>query len=473
MAACEGLAEGDACHVELRGRDVGGICVRPPAAPASSCELHVRGLIPDEDLAAACDGLAEDEACSMVMPDGPTLDGTCTPTESLLLCDVVLWTPGGDEPPPTGLARDPIWKPCTVRFEGRTWWHVGVRFKGYSTLKETWAAGSYKLPLRLEFDQFEDEYPEIRNQRFFGFQTLSFFNNALDDSLIREKVLGDVLRESGVPAPRSAFYRVYIDVDGTSRYFGLYTVVEVPDRPMFLTQFGGAGGNLYKPDGLPWESAATWRAGLPIDETSFPKKSNRAEADWSDIQAAIAALNANRSDASAWRDELDRRFDAAGFLRWLAINTVVQNWDSYGITCRNYYLYGDPSEGGKLHWIPWDQNLSFRSDMSPAPLLPIDMSTVDARFPLIRFLMDDPVYIEIYWSEVGRFDRGLFAPDRIKERLRATHDLVAPHVVGPEGELPGYTWLRDPDAFTSSLDALQAHVDLRHTAVAEALAGRP
>ena len=112
MAACEGLAEGDACHVELGGRDVGGICVRPPAAIASSCELHVRGLVPDEDLAAACDGLAEAEACSVVMPHGPALDGTCMAAESLLLCDVVLWTPGGDEPPPSALARDPIWSPA-------------------------------------------------------------------------------------------------------------------------------------------------------------------------------------------------------------------------------------------------------------------------------------------------------------------------------------------------------------------------
>ena len=285
--------------------------------------------------------------------------------------------------------------------------------------------------------------------------------------------MGDVLRESGVPSPRSAFYRVYIDVDGTPRYFGLYTVVEVPDRPMFIAQFGAAGGNLYKPDGTPADSAATWRAGLPIDDTSFPKKSNKVEADWSDVQAAVAALNAGRTDAAAWRDQLDRRFDADGFLSWLAVNTVAQNWDAYGITCHNYYLYGDPSEGGRLHWIPWDQNLSFSSSLSPAPLLPLDMSTVDAQFPLIRFLMDDPVYAEIYWSEVERFDGGLFFPDLIKERLRVAHDLIAPYVVGPEGELPGYTMLRAPDAFTSSLDALDAHVDQRHTAVAEALAGRP
>ncbi len=468
-AACEDATEGDACSVDLEGRHHAGFCVLPPDRPALSCELHVRGVVPDDVLAAACSGRSEGTACTLRLPEGPLLDGSCTRADGLLLCDAVL-------PPREGgstEARDPIWKPCTVRFEGLTWWNVGVRFKGYSSLREAWSAGSYKLPLRVEFDHFEDQYPEVDDQRFHGFEALAFANGALDPSLIREKVMGDVLRASGVPAPRSAFYRVSIDVDGTSRYFGLYTVIEVPDRPLFESRFGAAGGNLYKPDGPPATSAASWQDGLPIDDTSFPKKSNEEQADWSDVAAAIAALHADRSDPDAWRDELDRRFEVSGFLGWLAINTIVQNWDSYGLTCHNYYLYGDPSEGGRLHWIPWDQNLSFGTFGSPGELLPLDLATVGDELPLIRFLMDDEAYSAIYWDEVERFVAGPFADGRIEERLREAHELVAPHVVGADGERPGYTLLREPGAFEGSLAELVAHVVSRRAAVADALARRP
>ncbi|MBN1772734.1 MAG: CotH kinase family protein [Deltaproteobacteria bacterium] len=465
-AACRGLAEGDACSTDLEGRHHSGFCIQPPDERPLTCELHVRGLVPDEMLAAACDGRTAGAACMLRLPEGPPLDGVCTLAGSLLLCDAVL-------PPREGAAgsRDPIWKPCTVRFDGRTWQHVGVRFKGYSSLREAWAAGSYKLPLRVEFDHFEDEHPEIENQRFYGFQTLAFANGALDDSLVREKVMGDLLRESGVPAPQSAFYRVQIDVDGTSRYFGLYTVIEVPDRPMFLRRFGAAGGNLYKPDGPPATSAASWQDGLPVNDTSFPKKSNREEADWSDVEAAIAALHADRSPGDLWREGLERRFDARGFLRWLAINTVVQNWDSYGLTCHNYYLYGDPSEDGRLHWIPWDQNLSFGTFGSPGELLPLDLATVGDDRPLVRFLMDDAEYSASYRRELRSFLEGPFAEGRIERRLREAHALVAPHIVGADGEQPRYTLLRDAGAFEASLEMLTTHVDSRRAAATAALAG--
>jgi hypothetical protein len=56
---------------------------------------------------------------------------------------------------------DPIWVPSTVTFQGRNWWHVGFRFKGNSTLKYAWSAGSLKLPLKFDLDEFEDSLQEL------------------------------------------------------------------------------------------------------------------------------------------------------------------------------------------------------------------------------------------------------------------------------------------------------------------------
>ena len=78
---------------------------------------------------------------------------------------------------PGSSAFDPVWVPCDVYFNGIQWYKVGIRYKGNSSLNSTYRAGIKKLPLKLDFDQFEDIWPAIQNQRFYGFKQLSLKNN--------------------------------------------------------------------------------------------------------------------------------------------------------------------------------------------------------------------------------------------------------------------------------------------------------
>ncbi|WAS89980.1 hypothetical protein [Nannocystis punicea] len=50
------------------------------------------------------------------------------------------------------------------------------------------------------------------------------------------------------------------------------------------------------------------------------------------------------------------------------------------------------------------------------------------------------------------------------------HALIAPYVVGPEGEQPGYTFIGSEAAFTATLDDLLGHVEQRQQDIAEFLA---
>src|SRR3712207_7571114 len=52
----------------------------------------------------------------------------------------------------------------------------------------------------------------------------------------REKLMADVLRDAGIPAARTAFYRVFIDFGSGLRYCGVYTAVEVVENTMIQTQ---------------------------------------------------------------------------------------------------------------------------------------------------------------------------------------------------------------------------------------------
>jgi spore coat protein H len=408
-------------------------------------------LVLPEAARAACVGRREADACSYLEGDQEE-QGECrvAPNTEELHClpsgpDGTLLPPDGDALPPGAgdeqplgddaefLPRSPIWRPCGVEFEGRSWSMVGVRFKGNSTLLNSWDRGSYKLPLRLRFDKFEEEADALRDQRFYGFQSLSFTNNSSDPSFAREMLAGELLRETGSPAARTALVRVTIDRGEGASYFGLYTMVEVPDDPLLDSQLGGSGGNLYKPHG----AAARF---THFDPAAFEKESNEKAADYGDVQRAIDALHADRGDPIAFRRELERHFDVQGFLRWLATNSVMGNWDVYGEIAHNYYLYGAPADEGRLHWIPWDHDLAFSAENAPTTSVLHDRTQAD--WPLIRFLLDDAEYRSDYVAYALAVLDGAFAPGRLETRAAELHRLIEPHVVGPAGELPGYTALQ-------------------------------
>ncbi len=369
--------------------------------------------------------------------------------------------PGGGGMGPGEFSQEnPIWKPCTVTFEGKNWYHVGIRFKGNSSLMSSWSGGSYKLPFRFDFDEFEDDFPEIDNQRFFGFKKLSFSSNWSDNSFLREKLVADIFRDAGVPAPHTAFYRVYIDYGEGSKYFGLYTMVEVPHTPMLTAQFIEDDGNLYKPEG----SGATFAA---YDEASFDKETNKDEADFSDVLALYEAIQSDRSDMDAYRAKLESVFDVDGFLRWLAVNTVIQNWDTYGRMSHNYFLYNDPGDH-LLHWIPWDNNMALDGGRSLS--LELSETEVDEKWPLIRYLMDDSVCRAKYIGYVEETISSVFTPTRMQAIYAAAHEMIRPFTVGDEGEMENYTLLESAEKFDEELTYLNEHVSQRYQAAKDFVA---
>ena len=64
-------------------------------------------------------------------------------------------SPNGMQPPNNGepggggggmdMEENPIYRPCTLNFEGKIWYHVGIRFKGNSSLRSSWGR-TLKMP---------------------------------------------------------------------------------------------------------------------------------------------------------------------------------------------------------------------------------------------------------------------------------------------------------------------------------------
>lgn len=366
-------------------------------------------------------------------------EGTRTPPEG--------FTPPQDDQRPGGpggvggnihmVSETPMWVEATIEFDGRTWNNVGIRYKGNSSLTSAWSSGSLKLPFKLDFDEWEDEYPAIDNQRFFGFKQLSFANGFSDTTYLRETITYHLMRDAGLVAGETAFYEIIIDYGEGPVNLGIFTAVEVIDDTVIESAFGDDSGNIYEADG----------AGVSLAEgtfdqiaDSFEKENNEDAADWSDIEALYTALHADTrtTDPEQWRADLEVVFDVDTFLNWLAVSAVAQNWDTYGAMAHNYYLYNNPATG-QLVWLPWDHNMTFgsggggmggRGGMGGGMgrgNVTFDKADVGEGWPLIRFLLDDPVYSERYLAFLAQTSES-FDAGQLTARVEALAEMLRPFV---------------------------------------------
>jgi spore coat protein H len=284
-----------------------------------------------------------------------------------------------------------------------------------------------------------------------------------DPSLIREKVAADIFRQAGVPAAQTAFYKVYIDFGAGRKYCGVYTMVEIVDDTMVKAQYGEDKGNIYKPES----------SFLTFNQAQFEKKNNETEADYTDVKNFITALNSplRTSDRAMWRTNLEKTFDVDHYLKYLAANNTIVNWDAYGAIAHNYYLYTAPDK--RIRWIPWDHNEALKSTSTGAGggagrgVVSLAMTEVAASWPLLKYMAEDPVYYTKYKQHVKTFAETVFVPAKINALIDKNQALIAPFVTGSETEQKPYSYLSTPAEFTNALTALRTHVTTRSQAAAD------
>jgi len=363
--------------------------------------------------------------------------------------------PGG---PGLETGESPVYVPCSIFFEGKEWYKVGIRFKGNSSLNSVWRMGIWKLPFKLDFDEYDDDFPQINNQRFYGFRQMSLKNGFKDPSLMREKVVGDLLEDAGFAVAKTAFYKVFVDTGEGTEYFGLYTMVEDVDDTVIRKYFENTGGNLYKPQ----QQGATFSNGS-FGTNYFIKHSNEETSDWSDIISLFEAIHSNTriSNTNAWKQELESLFNVELFLNWLAINTTIQNWDTYGVMFHNYYLYNNPADN-TLSWIPWDNNEALLDNEMGQKPLSFSFEELDDEWPLIRYLYDNADYREKYDKNIRVFINEIFIPVRMRIKYQEAFNMIKDYVVGPDGERENYTILNNDDEFYQELQYLKDHVETRN-----------
>lgn len=314
-----------------------------------------------------------------------------------------------------GRRRDDYnWATCNVQAGGKLWTNVAIRFKGNSSFVR--APNGLKRPFKLDFNR------DAPGRTFFGEEELVLNNNVNDATQMREALAYDLFRKAGIAAPRTAFAAVTLTIPGQveKQFLGLYTIVEPVTHDFLKKNFGTATGLLVKPEMM--QGLAYFGDDWAQYEGRYgPKgKVDPAEAK----RMVDLARFIQTADPESFAGGLAKFMDPEPFLRFVALNSLLANIDSFIGNGHNYYLFID-ARTHKAHFIPWDLNESFGAHPVSGPS--VEQMTFSVLRPnadpnmLIERCVGDPRLGPAYRGQLTSLMTNVFEP----RLLHAAIDQIA------------------------------------------------
>ncbi len=248
------------------------------------------------------------------------------------------------------------YKVCSVRVHNsvidETVDNVGIRPRGNTSrdaIKKSW---------KLSFNEFAP------GRKFHGLEKFNINGEHNDVSIIRSKLAWDILKGVGVPSPRA--HHVHLTINDGSLVEGAHIHVEQIDDEFVDAWFGNNDGNLYKclyqgakanlkyvPPGTP----QTYQ-NLGGGQT-YQEEINEDNPDYTDLADFINFIN--NTDDATFAAGIVGRFSVDNFLRAMAVDVTVGQWDNYWYGANNYYLYHN-QDTSRFEYIPYDYDNTYGVD---------------------------------------------------------------------------------------------------------------
>jgi hypothetical protein len=381
--------------------------------------------------------------------------------------------------PPDDLARidaDPAAEEYVagmLRFEGRDYGPVGVRYKGSVGAFRDCLTGinmgakkCTKLSMKVSFNWQDPE------GRFYGLKKLQFHAMNRDPSMLKERLGYTLFRQFGIAAPRAVHARLLIN----GALVGLFALVEQIDGRFTRSRFREGGeGNLYK-EGWPLDTNgkattdALLRPTLQTNEDENPSLQPM-------LDFGQALQNADSSDAL---DVLTKYTDLDYTMRYVAVDRATGDddgpfhWYCFGIACSNHNYYWYEEQNVERMWIvAWDQDSSFNLNNTTTTLwfdwddtslgcralthnpylVPLRASACD---PLIR---DWALLQQRYLEATQAFLEGPFEQLRVAAELALWEQQITPAVEEAaalhDDALTLEAWHAAVDALRDAIDTLR------------------
>ncbi|WP_454054648.1 CotH kinase family protein [Clostridium sp. Marseille-Q7071] len=369
-------------------------------------------------------------------------------------------------------ATEEEYKNANISINGETYYNVGIRPKGNSSLSMIASDDTTdRYSFKIKFDEYVD------GQTLHGLNKLVINNVMSDTTYMKEYLSYDLYTAMGIPTPAYAYANIKINGED----WGLYLAVEVIEESFLERNYGTLEGNLYKPestkiggampngkqgqnpnnapDAAPGQrpnlneqpnlngqpnlneqanlnegpnregneqnpigggkgmgsgggTNLVWNGEDPSNYSSVLNSAVLKKTNSSDHEKVINMIK-NLNEGT----DLEKYLDVDEILRYFAVNTFLVNLDSYaGSMKHNYYLY---EENGIFQILPWDFNLSFAgfqmNDAEKAVNFPIDSPVTDTleNSPLISKLLEVSKYKDLYHKYLNEIvtsyiDNGVF-----------------------------------------------------------------
>ena len=376
---------------------------------------------------------------------------------------------------------------ANITINGETFYNVGIRPKGNSSLKNVSNSNSPKrYSFKIKFDEYVD------GQTYNGMESIVLNNIIQDNTYMKEYIAYDLYNFLGVATPEMSYSNVKVN----NQTWGLYLALEVIDERYLENNFGTSEGNLYKPEPMDGGAKNNEDINPPVRDKNNkvteidgpPDMKDKANGEFNpDNIAAMknkdfgqggfrgnpgAGRNANGADfvyidnqvssystvreSAVFKSTTDEDFkrvinmyknlnegtnleevlDVNEVLKYFAVNTFLINLDSYsGGMYHNYYLY---ENDGQSQILPWDLNLSFggflaRGDGSGSINIinfPIDnpVSGNLENMPLIGKILEVDEYKELYHSYLKQIAEEYFKSGYYASLIKKVDTLINSYV---------------------------------------------
>lgn len=308
-----------------------------------------------------------------------------------------------------------------LEFEGKQIKDVGVRYKGNGTFME--ARGSLKRSLKIDLNEY------VKGRKLAGAAKLNLHNNVTDASWMNEPLAYRLFRDAGVPAPRTAYARVYVTVPGKydQQYFGLYSLVEEIDKRFASEVLKSDKGAVFKPvtQDLFGDLGEDWKA----YNQSYDPKTELSAAEKNRVMEFSKVVTSS-SDAE-FSSKLGDYVDLEKFARFMAVNVALANFDSILDMGQNFYVYLD-DKTRRFQFLPWDLDHSFgqfgmRGSREQRENLSINRPWSGPNRFLERVFKVE-AFKKLYLARLGEFSKTIFQPARLNQQVDDTAVAIRPAV---------------------------------------------
>lgn len=307
-----------------------------------------------------------------------------------------------------------------------------------------------KKSFKVSFNTFEP------GKKLKGIEKLNLNGEHNDPSIVRSKLVWDLMGEIGLPAPRANHVRLYIN----NQYYGLYINVEHIDENFVKARFGNNDGNLYK---CLYPADLTYRSSDPNaykfvqnGYRVYDLKTNTEQDNYSDLAQLIDIIN--RTSISDLPAKLEPIFDVNNFLKYLAVEALTGNWDGYSYNKNNFYLYRNTATG-RFEFIPYDTDNTFGIDWFNIDWATRNVTTwvsSQAR-PLTKNILAVDVYRKRYYFYLKQLINGAFSTNSIQSKAIALRSKIEAYATIDPYRPLDYGW-SSSDFYSSYFNALGGHV---------------